>query len=213
MANGLIKFPEITVTADALGCERGGREVFRDVSFSVGAGQMLAITGPNGAGKSSLLRILAGLLRPANGRVALTPADIIHDDDQQTTHYFGHQDGFKDAMSLLENLVFWCRIYAGNADRRAIADAAGRFGLDHALELPLGVFSAGQRRRAGLARMILSPRPLWLLDEPTSALDKDGEAGLGAMMRDHLANRGLIVAATHLALPVKPDLTLNMAPA
>ncbi len=199
----------MSLEVDALDCVRGGREIFTAVSFSLRPGQLLAVTGPNGAGKSSLLRVLAGLLAPAAGRISLTPEG----EELSSIHYFGHLDGLKDAMSLRENLAFWALLYSAGAELAGVADAAGRLGLGHALDLPVGVFSAGQRRRAGLARLTLSPRPLLILDEPTSALDRQGEDVLGALMREHLAAGGLIVAATHLSLPVTPDLTLEMAPA
>ena len=217
MVKQLDNFPPFRVQAEALGCVRGGREIFRDVSFSVGPGQLLAITGPNGAGKSSLLRILAGLLEASAGRLAQTFDGAAEAEAPSAVHYLGHLDGFKSAMSLRENLAFWSRIYRQSDDHHAVADAtdieeaAARLGLAHALDLPVSVFSAGQRRRAGLARITLSPRPLWLLDEPTSALDKQGEAVLGTLMGEHLGAGGVIVAATHLDLPAGPDLTLDMA--
>ncbi len=206
------RFPRLRVEADALECTRGGRVVFRDVSFSLGAGRLLAVTGPNGAGKSSLLRVLAGLLEPSAGRLVLTADGEGGGEDAETPfHYLGHLDGLKPAMSLRENLDYWCRIYnrpvAGD-DLRAATD---RLGIGHALDLPVGVFSAGQRRRACLARIRLVPRPLWLLDEPTSALDSAGETVLGQLMDEHLKAGGSIIAATHLDLPVRADLTLDMA--
>jgi heme exporter protein A len=207
----LDNFSPFRVEAEALCCVRGGREIFQDVNFAVGPGQLLAVTGPNGAGKSSLLRILAGLLDASAGRLAQTFDGAADDEAPSAVHYLGHLDGFKSAMSLRENLAFWSRVYCQSADREAIADAAGRLGLAHALDLPVSVFSAGQRRRAGLARITLSPRPLWLLDEPTSALDSQGERVLGTLMGEHLGAGGVIIAATHLDLPAKPDLTLDMA--
>ena len=217
MAKQVNNFPRFGLQAEALGCVRGGREIFRNVSFALGPGQLLAVTGPNGAGKSSLLRILAGLLDLSAGRLVQTFDGAQDTDGPSAAHYLGHLDGFKSAMSLRENLAYWSRVYgqAGGADGfagpGAIADAAGRLGLAHALDLPVSVFSAGPRRRAGLARITLSPRPLWLLDEPTSALDSQGETELGMLMGEHLEGGGVIVAATHLELPARPDLTLDMA--
>ena len=201
-------FLKTKLEVSALSCVRGGRPVFADVSFSVLSGQLLSVTGPNGAGKSSLLRILAGLLQPVSGTVLVTPGG----DEAASIHYFGHLDGLKDAMSLRENLVFWARLYSQSIVEDAIPVAADRFRLAHALDLPVAVLSAGQRRRAGLARLNLSPRPVWLLDEPTSALDREGEGALGELMNEHLTAGGVIIAATHLALPVAANLTLEMAP-
>jgi heme exporter protein A len=211
LVNPVNRFPRLRVEADGLACTRGGRAIFRDISFSIGAGGTLAVTGPNGAGKSSLLRIMAGLLDPSGGRLAIRAENGGDEDAEAPLHYFGHLDGLKPAMSLAENLRYWCRIYDRPAGSGALRAATGRLGLAHALDLPVGVFSAGQRRRAGLARIMLAPRPIWLLDEPTSALDKDGEAILGEVMAEHLEAGGVIVAATHLDLPVRADLKLEMA--
>jgi heme exporter protein A len=163
--------------------------------------------GPNGAGKSSLLRLLAGLLRPAAGSFHVEGAGM----DDAVIHYLGHADALKPALTLRETLRFWGKIYRQEGRVPLDADfdeSAELVGLRHALDLPLGVFSAGQRRRAALARLILSPRPLWLLDEPTSALDADGEKLLGSLMAKHLSTGGLIVAATHQDLPITADQTL-----
>ena len=166
---------------------RGGREVFAGLSFAVGSGDMLAVTGPNGSGKSSLLRLLAGLLRPQAGSIHFHGCG----EDEAVAHYLGHADALKPALTLRETLRFSAALYGGDAADANLDNAARMFGLGHALDLPVGVFSAGQRRRAGLARLILSPRPLWLLDEPAAALDSDGEALLGETLSDHLARGGL----------------------
>jgi heme exporter protein A len=202
-------FAPISVEAQNLSCSRGGRRVFSGVSFRVERGEVLAVTGPNGAGKSSLLRLLAGLLRPDSGSIAVEGRV----EDEAVVHYLGHADALKPALTLAETLRFWAVLFrqsraAAQADVTKSADAVG---LGHALDLPVGVLSAGQRRRAALARLTLSPRPLWLLDEPAAALDSDGEALLQRLMRDHIHRGGLIVAATHQALPVAPDAVLELA--
>jgi heme exporter protein A len=200
----------IAVEGSDLTCRRGGRIVFSGLSFRLERGRLLAVTGANGSGKSTLLRILAGLLSPEAGTVRIEGADEEH----AVTHYVGHADALKPALTLRETLAFWNVLYqqglgALDAD---FDECAGRIGLRHALDLPTGVFSAGQRRRASLARLLLSPRPLWLLDEPTSSLDRDGETLLGSLMAEHLAAGGLIVAATHQELPVRPDAILELGP-
>jgi heme exporter protein A len=185
-----------------LGCVRGGRLVFSGISFRVERGQLLAVTGPNGSGKSSLLRLLAGLLRPETGRVRLEGAG----EDAGAIHYLGHADGLKSAQTLRETLRFWATVYAQNGRVAVESDfdeAAGSVGLRHALELPVAVLSAGQRRRASLARFILSERPLWLLDEPLTSLDREGELMLGELVHRHRAGGGMVVAATHQDLPVQ----------
>jgi heme exporter protein A len=197
--------PPIRVEAAELACVRGGRPVFTGVSFGIGAGGLLAVTGPNGSGKTSLLRILAGLLPPAAGQLRIEPSE------PPALDLLGHADALKPALTLADNLGFWARLFGRVSSEAAIAEAAGRVGLGHALDLPAGVLSAGQRRRAGLARLILSRRPLWLMDEPGAALDREGEAVLGVLMEDHLVAGGAIIAATHLDLPVAPTATLNLA--
>jgi heme exporter protein A len=201
-------FAALAIEAENLSCERGGRLVFSGVSFRLGAGQLMAVTGPNGSGKSSLLRLLAGFIRPETGvfRISRPGEDAV-------THYLGHADALKAALTLRETLRFWGAVYVQQGRLPTDSDfddSAEAVGLRHALDLPVGIFSAGQRRRAALARLILACRPLWLLDEPTSSLDSDGEGLLGSLMKDHLAAGGLIVAATHADLPVQPDRMLTL---
>jgi heme exporter protein A len=200
----------LSIEARALACERGGRLVFSGLSFRVEAGKMLVLIGPNGAGKSSLLRVLAGLIRPAAGSFRVEGSSK----DDAVVHYLGHADALKPALTLRETLRFWGAVY--HQEGRVPVDAdfnecAGTVGLGHALDLPVGIFSAGQRRRAGLARLLLSPRPVWLLDEPTSSLDREGEALLGTLMTGQLAGGGVIITATHQELPVCADQVLDLA--
>jgi heme exporter protein A len=200
-------FPRIAVEAENLACRRGGRLVFTDLSFRAEAGKLLAVTGPNGSGKSSLLRILAGLLRPEAGTLRVEGMS----EEEPATHYLGHADALKPALTLRETLRFWAALYSGgHAGETPAAEAVG---LAHALDLPADVLSAGQRRRAGLARLLIAPRPVWLLDEPTAALDRDGEALVGRLIEGHLAADGLAIAATHQALPVAPHAVLDLAQA
>jgi heme exporter protein A len=182
------------LTASDLACVRGGRQVFRDVSFAVGSGETLLVTGPNAAGKSSLLRIVAGLIRPQRGRLELEGADAELTVGEQA-HYLGHQDALKPSLSVAENLAFWAAFLGGGGAKGGAALAA--VGLDGLAHLPAVYLSAGQRRRLSLARLLAVERPIWLLDEPASALDVSGQAMLAALMRAHLARDGLILAATH----------------
>jgi len=180
--------------ATDLACIRGGRQVFSEVSFAIGAGEALTVTGPNGAGKSSLLRLLAGLVRPLAGTLALDGGDPELTLPEQA-HYLGHQDALKPALSVTENLDFWVRFLGGRT-----ADLTGTLaevGLAGIAGLPAAYLSAGQRRRLSIARLIAVKRPLWLLDEPTSALDVAAQAMLAKLMQTHLKDGGLIIAAVH----------------
>src|SRR6516165_7081619 len=177
-----------------VGCVRGGRDVFSGLDFEVRAGEALAVTGRNGSGKTSLLRLIAGLLTPAGGSIALEGGE-----DELTlaeqAHYLGHRDALKPALSVLENLTFWQHFLGGEAfDASASLKAVG---LEHTTHLPAAYLSAGQRRRLSLARLLSVRRPIWLMDEPNAALDAAGQNLLAALMREHLGGGGLIVAATH----------------
>ncbi len=199
------------LTADRLLCRRGGRQVFADVSFSLASGEALAITGRNGAGKSSLLRLIAGLLRPETGTLGLEGGDPDRSIGEQA-HYLGHLDAAKPSLSVRENLQFWCA-YLGGASSAvdAALDAAGLGDLDH---LPAAYLSAGQKRRLSVARLVAVPRPIWLLDEPTAALDAPSQSRLTEIMRTHLAGGGLVLAATHgpIGLGDARKLTLGPTP-
>ncbi|WP_407149743.1 heme ABC exporter ATP-binding protein CcmA [Bradyrhizobium sp. ORS 86] len=180
-----------------LTCVRGGREVFSGLDFSASSGEIVAVTGPNGSGKTSLLRVIAGLLVPVEGAIALDGGDVELSLPEQA-HYLGHRDALKPALSVLENLSFWREFLGGKAEDAEQCLAA--VALDHAAHLPAAYLSAGQRRRLSIARLLSVRRPVWLLDEPTSALDAAGQELFVGLMRDHLAGGGLIIAATHLPL-------------
>jgi heme exporter protein A len=188
------------LAATDLTLERGGRPIFSHLSFSLDGGEALAVTGANGAGKSSLLRALAGLLRPVSGAIALLPEANVPRPER--VHYLGHTDALKGVLSLTENLVFWSAMLALGTSQRSVDEVLERFGLKAVADLPAAYLSAGQRRRAALARLLLAPRPVWLLDEPLTALDLASQALLRDVLQEHLAGGGLIIAATHSALGV-----------
>jgi heme exporter protein A len=190
-----------------LAVRRGGRLVFENLSFDVGAGELLAIVGPNGAGKSTTLRLIAGLIQPAAGTLALDPPPA-EGGLGVDCHYVGHLDALKPALSLAENMDFWRRLWRGPG--LDIWEALDRVGLAGLADLPAAVLSAGQRRRAALARLLLDRRLIWLLDEPTSALDAEAETMLGGLMQGHIADGGIAVAATHRPLPVAATATLAL---
>jgi heme exporter protein A len=177
-----------------LACRRGTRELFSGLGFSLSGGEALMVTGRNGSGKSSLLRLIAGLLRPQAGRIDLDGGDPELSVGEQA-HYLGHLDALKPSLTVAENLRFWTA-WLGSPDNppeRALA----RLGLETLADLPAAYLSAGQKRRLSLARLLTVYRPLWLLDEPTAALDTDGQGRLADLMRTHLARGGLILAAAH----------------
>jgi heme exporter protein A len=183
----------IRLVAHDLACIRGGRPVFSGISFALEGGQALAVTGANGAGKSSLLRLVAGLVAIAGGRLALEGGEVDAPIGEQA-HYLGHQDALKPSLTVAENLAFWL-YYLRGASSPGTALAA--VGLDRIATLPAAYLSAGQRRRLSIARLIAADRPIWLLDEPTAALDAAAQAMLAGLMRDHLHTGGIILAATH----------------
>lgn len=184
-----------------LSVSRGGRRVLDRLSFSLSGGQALVVTGPNGAGKSTLLRALAGLLPLAGGSVALL-GGLPDAELPQQAHYLAHSDGMKAALTVEENLDFWSRFLAQAPDQRSrtVGAALDIVGLGHVAGAPFGALSAGQKRRAALARLLVAFRPLWLLDEPLTALDRASREKFALAMRGHCANGGLIVAATHESL-------------
>jgi heme exporter protein A len=198
------------LNADNLACSRGGREVFADLNFSLSGGEALVVSGRNGAGKSSLLRMIAGLVHVAGGRLALDGGEPDASIGEQS-HYVGHQDSVKPSLTVGENLKFWAR-YLG-AGEGTIDPALQAVDLAPLADLPAAYLSAGQRRRLSIARLVAVPRPLWLLDEPTSALDVPSQNRLADLMRSHLAGGGMIVAAAHGPIGLERARELKMGPA
>jgi heme exporter protein A len=185
------------LVAEDLACVRGGRRLFQGLGFSLASGHALLITGANGSGKTSLLRLVAGLLRPAAGRLVWDGADAERTAGP-AAHFVGHLDAVKGALSAEENLAFAQALFTGGGD--SVVAALTRFGLDRLADVPARMLSAGQRRRLALARLLVAPRPLWLLDEPTSGLDAEGQDTLTAIAATHLGNGGLLIVATHAPL-------------
>jgi heme exporter protein A len=183
------------LSASMLTVERGGRIVFSNLSFSLDAGGSLTITGPNGAGKSTLLRALAGLLPLTAGTISCSPLSGVTVAEQ--AHYIGHTDALKGVLTVAENFEFLGPLLDVGHGGMPLDTALAEFGLSHAANLPVAYLSAGQKRRATLARLIVVKRPVWLLDEPSAALDADSQARMAKIMAAHLAQGGIIVAATH----------------
>jgi heme exporter protein A len=187
--------------AEDLSGERGGQPVFSGVAFALGKGDALVVTGPNGSGKSTLLRVVAGLLPLAGGSVRLEGGGEAFPTAASAGHYLGHLNAMKPALTVMENLVFW-RDFCGDNDV-SVAAALGTVGLGAIGHLPFGYLSTGQKRRAAIARLLVSRRPLWLLDEPTAGLDAESARQFSALLEKHRADGGMIVAATHMPLGVE----------
>ncbi|AZO60554.1 MAG: heme ABC exporter ATP-binding protein CcmA [Mesorhizobium sp.] len=194
--------------AENLGGERGGETVFSGIEFALDRGEALVVTGPNGAGKSTLLRVIAGLLPPAEGKVKVEGGGDEFPSVASASHYLGHLNAMKTALSVEENLGFW-RAFQGETGL-SVGQALETVGLDGLGHLPFGYLSTGQRRRASIAKLLVSPRPVWLLDEPTAGLDKASEERFAGLMRGHCREGGIIVAATHLPLGLEGAKTLRM---
>ena len=174
--------PETLIVAD-LACQRGDRRLFSGLSFRVEPGRALVVQGANGSGKSSLLRLLAGLLTPAEGTII-----------GNARGFLGHDTALKSRMLLGAELAHWARLDDGLARLPAAMAAVNVAGL---AGVPCRHLSSGQRRRAGLARVIASGAPLWLLDEPTAGLDTASAALLATAMAAHRYQGGMVVAAVH----------------
>jgi heme exporter protein A len=187
--------------AKGLACWRGERAVFAGLSFAMAPGGALLLTGPNGAGKSTLLKVLAGLIPAAEGRLLWRGEDALADRAGHAARlrYLGHGDALKPALTARENLGFYARLWGGE-----VAPALDALGLSELADLPARVLSSGQKRRLALARLALAPADLWLLDEPTVGLDAASLARLGALLAAHRGRGGIVLAATHLPLPL-PD--------
>ena len=193
------------IEAEALAAFRGERLVFRELSFRVEAGGALVLAGPNGSGKSTLLRLLAGLVRPAAGMLRWEGLDALADLAEHGARlaYLGHLDAVKPGLTAAENL----RFAAGGGPVEPALDAMGLAAL---AGLPARMLSAGQKRRLAMARLALGAAPLWLLDEPTLGLDAASVLKFATLLAGHRAQGGLVIAATHLPLPLPEARTLRL---
>lgn len=199
-----------------LACVRGERRVFEGLDFALPSGGVLLLTGANGSGKSSLLRVMAGFLRPARGALfwAGSPVDDDPDTQRGRLHYIGHLDAVKPVLNARENLAFWAALYGGGVGD--VERALDGFDLTALARVPGRMLSAGQKRRVALARLLAVPADLWLLDEPTVGLDSRSVDRLTQGVAAHRSAGGCAVIATHteIALPDAAVLELDrFAPA
>ncbi len=199
----------MTLRLANLTCYRGGRLIFADLSFLMNDGEAVMLRGPNGVGKSTLLRVLSGML-DADGEVVLNGTALSDDRDaiQEQIAYSGHLDAIKSQLTVAENLTFWAKLFGdGSVDR-----AVELFSLSEIWDRPAHACSAGQKRRLGLARLVVSNRPLWLLDEPTVSLDVETTARFAEIIADHCAGGGMALIATHIDLGLTNPRELALAP-
>ena len=188
----------MTLSIQNLAVARGGVPVLGNVSFAIAPGQALILRGPNGAGKTTLLRTIAGLQKPLSG--------VIEGADE-TIAYAGHADGLKAMLSVAENLQFWAQVF-GHSD---IDAALAAYLLGPLKDRLAGTLSAGQKRRLGLARLMVTGRPVWVLDEPTVSLDADAVAMFAAAVTAHLGAGGMALIATHIDLGLNAQ-TFDITP-
>ncbi|WP_439110327.1 heme ABC exporter ATP-binding protein CcmA [Lentibacter sp.] len=184
---------------DNLGVARGGVPVLEGVSFALEAGQALVLRGPNGIGKTTLLRTLAGLQMPLSGAISL---------DREAMAYAAHVDGIKTTLTVQENLAFWAKVFEADCIERAILS----FDLDTLRDRPAGLLSAGQKRRLGLARLMVTGRSVWILDEPTVSLDISAVEMFGRVVEAHLDAGGMAIMATHIDLGLNDAISLDLGP-
>lgn len=196
----------MALTVEGLACIRGERQLFTDLQFRLAAGEALLLHGPNGSGKSSLLRLLAGFLTPAAGKVLWDGAAVAEDAEAHRARllYLGHLDAVKPQLTATENLAFFARLMGATSDAadEQAKQALEAAGLTRQRSLPARYLSAGQKHRLALARLLLSPATLWLLDEPTNALDSAAVQWLGAVLQAHRDRGGLVILASHVAVPL-----------
>ena len=197
--------------AEQLACRRGDRLIFQGLGFSMPSGGALLLLGRNGSGKSSLLRVLAGLLKPAAGTLFWGEEKLEREAHAGRLHYLGHQDAVKPVLTVEENLLFWARLHDPDTGPERIAAALAAFNLTALAQTPGKLLSAGQTRRLALARLLAAPAPLWLLDEPSVGLDRESVGRLEAILADHRAAGGTVALSTHADIALPGAEVLQMA--
>lgn len=199
----------VKLVAENLVVDRGGRTILDGLSLAAIGGEALLLTGPNGAGKTTLLRTLAGFLPQVSGTIRFEGGDADKTIAEQA-HVVGHGNGVKANLTVHENLLFWAAFLETEAAAERVRTALSHFGLDALDHYPAAYLSAGQKRRLGLARLLVAHRPLWFLDEPTMSLDTASTTRLAVAIDAHTAGGGLVIAATHLPLGLARARTFDL---
>jgi heme exporter protein A len=197
--------PILEVTNISL--SRAQNLVVRDLSFSVSGGEILQLSGSNGSGKTTILRALAGLIMPDNGRVVRLEEKVGNiTTSSNSMVYIGHRHGLEENLSPLENLNFLSQVSNPSPVRDGVS-VLGTLGLKTSMHVPTARLSAGQKQRVSLARLLMFDAPLWLLDEPFTALDTSSKKQLENMIDAHLDRKGAVVLATHQKFNCKSHVT------
>jgi heme exporter protein A len=207
----------VKLVLEKLTVARGARTVISDLSLEVGSGEAVLLTGANGSGKTTLIRSIAGLIAPLSGRIVFEGGD--HDRDlAQQCHYAGHANAIKANLTVSENLEFWKEylngdVASGDPQDDMVGQALARLNLESLSSIPTAYLSAGQKRRVGLARILMAKRPVWLLDEPTVSLDTASVDVISKLINAHTSSGGMALIATHLPLALTSPRTLHLTPA
>jgi heme exporter protein A len=196
-----------------LACERGERELFRNLAFELEKGQALLVRGGNGRGKTSLLRILSGLSSPTAGAVYWRgqPIEAVREQYGYDMAYIGHANAIKDDLTPLENLQFAAALRGRQFDSDQAVEALAQLGLSHCIELPARALSFGQRRRVALSGLMLAGALLWILDEPLTGLDIDGVAMVEKLIYSHIAAGGVAIMTTHQPLVLEGVIQISIS--
>ncbi len=181
---------DILIEGKSLSCHRSARLVFAGLDFTMKSGMAMMVRGANGAGKTTLLRVIAGLLPLSGGSLKRPETASLY-------HYLGHQNALKKQKTVKDNLSFWAEFHGKGASRISTTDILEAAGIGGLADMKTAALSSGQQRRLALTRLIVAPRPIWLLDEPLTGLDDNGKDWLTDMAQAHLEQKGLIIAASH----------------